>query len=79
MSKVIIDDALKAKLNGLARGTEFLAPDGRSLGFFVTSEEYLDLVHAQAQVRFTPDEIERLRRQSGGRPLPDILTELEKK
>lgn len=77
MSKVIVDDALKSQLQGLESATEFCSPEGRPLGYFVTVAEYMDLLYARARERFTPDQIEQLRRQEGGRTLAEIMRDLE--
>jgi len=77
MSKVVVDEALKSQLNGLNSVTEFCSPEGRSLGYFVTVAEYMDLLYSRARDRFTPDQIEQLRHQHGGRPLTEIMRDLE--
>jgi hypothetical protein len=77
MSKVILDDDLRAKLNGLTETVEVCESTGRVLGFFVPRDEYLKDLYAKARAAVTDDEIERLRGQTGGRPLKEILKDLE--
>jgi hypothetical protein len=77
MSKVIVDESLRRKLNGLTGDTEFCSPEGQPLGYFVTVSDYMDLLYARAQKRFSPEQIERLRQQQGGRPLNEIMRDLE--
>ncbi len=77
MSRVIVDESLRRKLDGLTGGTEFCTPDGESLGYFVTVSDYLDLLYSRAQERFTPEQIESLRHQEGGRSLKEIMRDLE--
>lgn len=79
MEPIVVDDELRSRLNGLARSTEFQSPDGTVLGYFITDQEYQDLVHTQAMAKFSPEDIERLRKQSGGRKLNDILHDLEQR
>ena len=76
MTKVILDDELRAKLNGLSKDTVFCDPSGEPLGYFVSPDEYLRLRYAQALRHHTDEEIQRLRKQSGGRSLADILKDL---
>jgi hypothetical protein len=77
MSKVILDDALRTKLNGLTETVEVCEPTGRVLGFFVPRDEYLKDLYAKARTAVTDEEIERLRQQTGGRSLKEILKDLE--
>jgi hypothetical protein len=76
MSKVIVDDELRAKLNGLNADVELCDPAGRPLGYVVTPEEYRKLLYLRAAGRHTDDDVERLRQQTGGRPLADIWKDL---
>jgi hypothetical protein len=78
MSKIVVDEALRAKLNGLTEGTEFCAPDGKPLGYFVTVADYMDLLYARTKERFTPEQVESLRQQQGGRSLKEIMRDLER-
>lgn len=79
MSKVIVNDELQAKLNGLRQSAEFCTADGKPLGYFMTVTDYLELLYGRVKDRFSPEEVERLRQQKGGRPLKEILHDLEKK
>jgi hypothetical protein len=76
MSKVIVDDDLRAKLNGLAGDTELCDSTGRALGYVISPDEYRRLLYARAKDQVSDEEIERLRQQSGGRKLVDILKDL---
>ncbi len=76
MSKVILDDDLRAKLNGLGADVELCDPSGRPLAYVVNPDDYRKLQYLRAAGRHTPEEIERLRQQTGGRPLSDILKDL---
>jgi hypothetical protein len=76
MSKVIVDDELRAKLNGLNADTEFCDPNGQPLGYFISPDEFRRLQYARAAARHTDEEVERLRQQTGGRPLADIWKDL---
>jgi len=79
MSQIVIDEELRKRLNGLKTGTRFCDSTGHPLGYFVSEDDYMALLYARAKLRFTPEEIESLRRQEGGRSLKDILSDLERR
>jgi hypothetical protein len=77
MEKLILDPALRDKLNGLDREVELCDETGRTLGHYLPVEEYRKLVLASLKVRLTEEEIERRRQQRGtGRSLADIWKRL---
>jgi hypothetical protein len=76
MNKVVVDDELRAKLNGLKPGAEFCDTSGQALGYFITPDDYRKLLYALAREDVTDAEIEELRQQTGGRKLADILKDL---
>jgi len=76
MSKVIVDNELRAKLKGSLSGVELCDQSGRALAFIVSPDEYRQLLYARARERHSDAEIERLQKQTGGRPLDDILRDL---
>ncbi|MFL5341713.1 MAG: hypothetical protein ACJ8F7_16330 [Gemmataceae bacterium] len=76
MSKIIVDSALRARLNGLTSGTEFCDPGGQPLGYFVTPEDYDELVYARLRANVTETELAELRKQTGGRSLKEIMADL---
>jgi hypothetical protein len=80
MSRIVLDSDLKARLNGLNTPMELVDPDGRTVGHFLPADEYKKLLYAavEAACPFPPEELERRRREKGGRPLADILKSLER-
>jgi hypothetical protein len=77
MSKVIVDDELRAKLNGLNADLEFCDPNGEPLGYFVPKDEYMRLLYAwERQQPVDLEELERRAREPGGRPLAEIWKRL---
>jgi hypothetical protein len=78
MSKVIVDDELRAKLNGLDSDTEFCDPDGKPLGFFVAAEDYKKMVYAWLDAQVSDEDLERASQETGGRPLAEIWKDLER-
>ena len=71
MTKVTIDAETQAKLNGLNDFLEVCDESGRTLGYFFPpgTLKYLS--------PFSDEEIEELRKQRTGRPLKEILKDLE--
>jgi hypothetical protein len=78
MNKVIVDDELRAKLNGLNADVEFCDPSGRRIGVFVTAEDYERMVYAWLHAQVSDDELVRASQESGGRPLKDIWRDLDR-
>jgi hypothetical protein len=76
MTKIIVSGEIQAKLSSLKETAIVCDESGRDLGYFhpiVSSDEY-DLT-----CPFSDEEIrERLSKQRTGRPLRDILADLEK-
>ena len=74
MTKVVLDAAVLAKLGNLEDLVEFCDESGRTIGYFrpvVWSLKDLS--------PFSDEEVEELRKQTGGRPLKDILADLQKR
>jgi hypothetical protein len=77
MSKVIVDDELRAKLNGLNADVEFCEPNGRQIGVFIPADEYKRMVHTWLQAQVNDEELERACQETGGRPLTEIWKDLD--
>jgi hypothetical protein len=77
MTIVIADASVIAQLGGAQEPLELRAQDGRLLGHFIP------LVGGSPDPRLTPqiseDELRRRERAGGGRPLVNILADLEKR
>lgn len=78
MSKVVLDQALKAKLNGLNEPLELCDEAGHTLGHFLPAEAYQKLLYAAAEAAcpIPKEELERRQAQSGGRSLAEIWRRL---
>jgi hypothetical protein len=76
MTKVILDESLKAKLNGLNEHLELCDEAGQTVGHFLTDEEYRELLLEWADSQITPEELERRRREPRGRTLAEIWQRL---
>ena len=75
MTKLTVDSELRAKLGGLQNLVEFCDESGRIVGFFhpvaLTSQN-------RTASPISDEEIEAARVQRTGRPLPDILADLDR-
>jgi len=71
MSKVIIDDELRSKLNGLNETIEFCEASGKTVGHFLPHDEYLQLVYAWEKATMSIEELKRRAAEPGGMKLAD--------
>lgn len=69
---IVLDNDLKAKLNGLSETVPVCEPDGTTVGQFVPQDEYLRLLYRWANDQVTDEELDRASRETGGRPLGEI-------
>lgn len=76
MSKIILDDAMRERLAGLSEPVEMCAADGRTIGHFVPSDEFIRSVYEWAKSEVTDEELDRVRRETGGRTLAEIKKRL---
>jgi hypothetical protein len=76
MSKVILDDVLRSKLNGFTDELELCDEAGQTVGHFVPADMYKEMLYAWLNAQITDEEIEQLRQQNGGRPLAEIWKSL---
>lgn len=74
MTTLVIDAAFRSKLGNLAEAVQFKDEAGRVLGHFLP---LLDGAHRKPQIG--EEEIERRLRDGGGRPLAEIMSDLEKR
>jgi hypothetical protein len=72
MTKVVLDQGTRARFNGLKEPLQFVDESGHLLGLFTPN---IDPTRLQPQI--SDDEIQRRLAQGGGRPLADILDDLE--
>jgi hypothetical protein len=80
MDKVVVDESLEAKLNGLNRELEVCDRNGRTLGHFLPPDLYREMLYAwaESQSGITPEELQRrIREETGtGRSLAEIWKDL---
>jgi hypothetical protein len=78
MSKVVLDTAWRAKLNGLTEPLEVCDESGKTVGHFLPEDAYRRLLYALARAQVSDDDIAQLRQQTGGRTLAEIWASLGK-
>ena len=78
MTKVVIDAAVRAKLDDLQEPVELCDESGRTLGYFHPKFGESKTRDREAGSPFTDAEIERRQQQRTGRPLKEILKDLER-
>ena len=76
MTRLIVDEKLRAQLKGLSGELEFRDESGRNLGRFLPAEQYSALVYCRERDHLSDEEVERARQQPGGRSLKEIWTRL---
>lgn len=75
MSIIIVHDPLTSKLAAADAPVELCAADGRVLGYFTPAKEK----RLNLDPGISDEEISRRLAEGGGRPLADILRDLEKR
>jgi hypothetical protein len=77
MSKITVDEPLKAQLTGLDQPIEMIDQSGKPLGHFLPAKVYHDLVYALAFAEVDEEELEERRREPGGVSTAEALAYLE--
>jgi myo-inositol catabolism protein IolC len=76
MSKVIVDETLWSRLNGLTDGIEFCDETGKTLGYFVPAAKYEEMVFAWLNAQITDEELIQASQETGGSTLAEIWQRL---
>ena len=76
MTRILVDDSLRSRLDNLDAGLVFCDETGRTLGYFVPAAESDADVYAWARSQFTDEEIESAWHESGGVSTDELLREL---
>ena len=77
MTKVILDTTTEARFTGLAERVTVCNHEGRTLGIFIPVADRS--LYEGVEIPFTEEELDRFEQEPGGRPLAEILADLEKK
>jgi hypothetical protein len=78
MSKITLDNDLRAKLNGLNSPLEICDEAGQTVGHFLPSALYKKFAYAAlaTECPYSAQELERMHQETGGRPLAELWNEL---
>jgi len=79
MTKVFVDPVFGAKLNSLGGAVEVCDESGRTLAFFHPVATGIHPTSPSVESPFSEEEIERRWQERGGRPLKDILADLNRR
>ena len=75
MSRIVVDAALLSKLRNVFQPVELCDETGRIIGLFTPT---VILPPSALEPRISKEEIERRSKLGGGRPLREILADLER-
>jgi hypothetical protein len=78
MTTVVVDKELREKLKGFEHTVTFCDESGKPVGRFLPESEYMKMLYERAKHMFITEELERARNEPG-RPLADILRDLQLK
>ncbi len=76
MNRVVIDEAVRRKLNNLDE-VELCDQSGQTLGHFLSEAVYRRLIYDWANAQISDEELECRRRQPGARTLAEIWARLQ--
>ncbi len=79
MTRVTLDKAMRANLHNLAEMLEVCDESGQVLGYFAPLVEQDGSLYEGAEIPVTDEEVQELLKQPPGRPLAEILADLEKR
>lgn len=77
MTKLMLEPALLSKLAGIHETAILCDQSGRAIGYFEPLEPPTGTGEDGTGSPFSDEEIERFRQQRSGRPLREVLAELE--
>jgi hypothetical protein len=78
MTKVVLDQQTREKLNGLKSSLSIHDENGKPLGFFFTTAEYEQMMMEWVKKVYTPEVLDKLSQQKGGRTTAEVLERLKK-
>jgi hypothetical protein len=78
MQRIILDDEMRSKLNGLGARTALCDSTGQLVGFFITPESYAILVEVLDRFKAVDRAgLEAISSETGGRALSAIRADLQ--
>ena len=79
MTRVFVDAAVLAKLKSDGGCVEVCSPSGETVGYFCSVAGADKSLYDRADIPFSDAELDRRAKEPGGRPLAEILADLQKK
>jgi len=79
MTAIVVDKELREKLQKLGHEVPLCDESGSTLGWFLPEAEYMKVLYDRARQMFTDEELDRAEKETGGRPLADILADLRRR
>jgi hypothetical protein len=76
MTRVTVDDSLRARLNGLDQQIELCDESGKTVGHFLPAALYHKLLYASDHCPYTEEELRQHMQEPGGRTLAEIWQRL---
>lgn len=76
MNRIIVDDVMRSKLGDLQFPTELQDESGRVLAYITPAVDPSE--YAELESPLSEEELTRREKEGGGRPLSEILADLEK-
>ncbi len=76
MNKVVVDEILRSKLDNFRSRLEFCDETGHVLGYLTPAAD--SAMYQGVESPTSPEELQRRSQEGGGRPLADVLDDLEK-
>jgi hypothetical protein len=76
MTRVVIDQSIRSKLNDLGGQIDLCDEAGRTVGYFLPADLHHKLILAWAKADVSDEELERRRKEPGGRTLQEIWRDL---
>lgn len=76
MTRIVVDEILRTRLNGLDQQVEFCDESGHTMGHFLPDALFREMLFTWAESKISVDELERRRQEKGGRSLDEILKTL---
>lgn len=79
MTAIVVDRELREKLQKLGHGVPLCDETGSTLGWFLPESEYMKVLYERARHLVADEELDMAEKETGGRPLAEILEGLRRK
>ncbi len=79
MTPMILEPNLRSRFGQTDSEVELRDEQGQLVGYFVPPRLHRELILAWSRAHVSDDELERARREPAGRPLAEILTDLDQR